>query len=799
MAYVGEIISDAQGRPQIVEEVKPGMTVTRPARPEELQNRSLPASISPEYNPNLPQNLPAAPAQSVEILGGLPTGQDKASMYAEGYVYEGQKGNVQVWIRQQGPPLASGTYGAEGGGTWTVENQPVQKLIKDGQAVATFQGGITISAEGTEAPTNEGYLGVTESGAKVWVPAKAIRDQEQAAFIKNQDSQKVGDITFQFHEVENKQHTGMTTSTYELGPAPEKPEDNAFEQFAYGVIKWSPLMLVPAIAHYGFTEQGKGEFMEGIDTFFSKPGGPAIVASSIILPMAEDAKSALYRAGSASPMDAVLGKKVDFEAWGEVAGMFGPFILERIMQGKVVKSPEAKTRTITVEGKKYVYDAEVLDFEYTKTKAGISLIPEAKVKYHLGPVKAVTHREIIISEKPLTTQAFDMDVIKVTDIYVRGEPGAPPVRVIGNFEVSPGGIKNVQTGEVFRDIKMEIMPEPKIIAEYGHAREVNKPTLKVREASLTTITETVDPEYLKRLRYKEAYYTESAKSFGYRVGDPMLMTKVWKAEEFNFYFPKEPAGTAPSQFVFRDAISTDKSVDFSFLKTDEKPIAPSKAPAEPGSGAGIILEQLRERKVKSSQPIIKADLMEVIPAQKVKVKYYDGSVYQTGDVLDFGAMTRTDFGALLFQQRSTNIKQGMAMRQEFTFDIPQQNALKREKIMQELELIKFNDELTKIEAPKKAIMRMNVQDLDMGLGQEQAQRQERIAPQMPFMRGGMARGRGFDVKIKPDEITDMKPPGKADFLPDIMRGGPGPGMSTLRYSEKIWPIMSGKKLLKRLF
>lgn len=155
MVSAGDVVV-VNGKPQIVESVFNGGYVSRPAQPSELTNRSLPSTISPEYNPNLPQNQsppPAAP-QEVRVLGGDPAAKDEASMYAEGYEYKGQENGQQVWQRWQ-HPKAAGTYTSPAGDTWEIE-QANQTIMRDGKAVATFAGQNVFYS--TYAPSNEGQL-----------------------------------------------------------------------------------------------------------------------------------------------------------------------------------------------------------------------------------------------------------------------------------------------------------------------------------------------------------------------------------------------------------------------------------------------------------------------------------------------------------------------------------------------------------------------------------------------------------------------------------------------------------------
>ena len=169
MAYVGQIIS-VGGKPQIVEKVENGLVVSRPAQTEELRNRSIPTSIDPQYNPNLPQNQSAAPTsspQEVKVLGGLPAGQDVATMYAEGYEYKGQEGNQQVWKKWQ-TPKQPGTYTSPAGDTWRVAGGYYQ-VMQNNKPVATFSGGQriyyttkpSISYEGVMQPKQATQTGTT--------------------------------------------------------------------------------------------------------------------------------------------------------------------------------------------------------------------------------------------------------------------------------------------------------------------------------------------------------------------------------------------------------------------------------------------------------------------------------------------------------------------------------------------------------------------------------------------------------------------------------------------------------------
>lgn len=157
MVYVGQVITDAQGKPQIVESVNGNSYVSRAAQPEELRNRSLPASISPQYNPNSPENLASvaqAPAAEVKVVGAAPAAKDEAAMYAQGYEYKGQENGQQVWIRWE-KPRAAGTYTSPAGDTWEIE-QANQTITKDGKPIATFFGQDIYYS--TYAPSNEGQL-----------------------------------------------------------------------------------------------------------------------------------------------------------------------------------------------------------------------------------------------------------------------------------------------------------------------------------------------------------------------------------------------------------------------------------------------------------------------------------------------------------------------------------------------------------------------------------------------------------------------------------------------------------------
>lgn len=172
MVSVGDVVV-IEGKPQIVESTFNGGYVSRPAQPSELTNRSLPASIDPAYNPNLPQNQnppPAAP-QEVKVLGEVPSAQDEASMYAEGYEYKGQSGNQQVWQRWN-QPKAAGTYASIGGGSWMVEDIGQVQVMQEGKPAATFYGGQNIYYETKPAPSREGQLppgpARTAAGLQPW-------------------------------------------------------------------------------------------------------------------------------------------------------------------------------------------------------------------------------------------------------------------------------------------------------------------------------------------------------------------------------------------------------------------------------------------------------------------------------------------------------------------------------------------------------------------------------------------------------------------------------------------------------